>query len=72
MELHMLPPFPRSLCFVDASTPPDTGLSHMRRAGLGIYIVNLQVQPPNLTYSRAVSHENHSVIYAMQETKALA
>jgi hypothetical protein len=34
-------PFSRNLCFVNASTKPDSGLSHLRRACLGIYIVNL-------------------------------
>jgi ribonuclease HI len=69
---HMLPPSPRPLCFVDASTQPDNGLSHMRRAGLGIYIFNLQVQPPNLTYIRVVTHETHNVIYVEAAALALA
>jgi hypothetical protein len=43
-----------------------------RQVDLGIYIVNLQVQPPNLTYIRAVSNETHSVIYAEAATLALA
>jgi hypothetical protein len=68
----MLPASPRPLCFVDASTQPDNGLSHMRRVGLGIYIVNLQVLPPNLTYIRVVAHETHSVIYAEAAALALA
>jgi hypothetical protein len=64
--------FSRTLCFVDASTQPDNGLSHLRRASLGIYIVNLQVQPPNFTYIRAISQETYSVIYAEAATLALA
>jgi hypothetical protein len=35
MALHMLPPSPRSLFSVDASTQPDNGLFHMRRAVSG-------------------------------------
>jgi hypothetical protein len=68
----MLPPFQDLFVFFDASTTPNTGLSHMRRVSLGIYIVNLQVQSSNLTYIRAVSQENHSVIYAETTTLALS
>jgi hypothetical protein len=72
MAQHMLPLSSRPLCFVDASTHPDNGLSHLRGAGLGIYIVNLQVQPSNFIYIRASLHETHSVIYAEAAALVLA
>jgi hypothetical protein len=39
--------------YVDASTNPDNGQPSPRRAGLGIFIVNLRVQPANYIYIRA-------------------
>jgi hypothetical protein len=57
-----LPQSSRTLCFVDASTLPDNGLSHQRRAGLGIYVVNLQVHPTNFIYIMATIQETHSVV----------
>jgi hypothetical protein len=65
-------PFSKILCFVDASTKSDNGLSHLRRAGLGIYIVNLQVQPPNFTYIRTISQQTYNVIYVEAAALALA
>jgi hypothetical protein len=72
MAQHMLPLSSRTLCFVDASTHPDNGLSHFRGVGLGVYIVNLQLQPSNFIYIRASLHETHSVIYAEATALALA
>jgi hypothetical protein len=37
--------------YVDASTNPDNGQPSPRRVGLGIFIVNLQVQRPTTSIS---------------------
>jgi hypothetical protein len=59
-------------CYVDASTNPDNGQPSPRRAGLGIFIVNLQVQPANYIYIRVSLQETHSVISAEAAAIALA
>jgi ribonuclease HI len=58
-------------CYVDASTLPDQS-SMTRRAGLGIHIINLQVQPANHIYIRACLQETHSVLSAEATAMALA
>jgi hypothetical protein len=57
-------PTPNSeiICYVDASTNLEKGQPSPRRAGLGIFIVNLRVQQPNYIYIRASLQETHSVI----------
>jgi hypothetical protein len=72
MAQRMLPLSSRPLCFVDASTNPDNGFSHLRGVGLRVYVVNLQLQPSNFIYIRASLHETHSVIYAEAAALALA
>jgi hypothetical protein len=67
-----LPQSSRTLCFVDASTLPDNGLSHQRRAGLGIYVVNLQVHPTNFIYIMVTIQETHNVVFAEAAALALA
>jgi hypothetical protein len=66
----MLSDFSKILCYVDTSTHADNGLSHQRRAGLSIFVVNMQVQPTNYIYIKAVLQVTHSVIFA--ETTAIA
>jgi len=45
----LLVPFPTSIrgtcCYTDASTMPDLAASAPRHAGLGIFIINTDVQP---------------------------
>jgi hypothetical protein len=59
-------------CFIDASTTPELGLSCSRAAGLGIYIVDMQVQPMNSIYIRAVIQDIHSVVAAESAALSLA
>jgi hypothetical protein len=66
----MLSASPQLSCYVDASTSPDNGLSHQRRASLGIFTA--KVQPANHIYIRATLQETHSVIYAESAALALA
>jgi hypothetical protein len=68
----MLPESSRILCYVDASTHPDYGLSHQRSTGLGIFVVNLQIHPTNYIYIRATLQETHSVIFPEAAAIALA
>jgi hypothetical protein len=68
----MLPKSSRILCYVNASTHPDNDLSHLRRAGLGVSVVNLQVHPTNYINIRATLQETHSVIFVEAAAIALA
>jgi putative N-acetylmannosamine-6-phosphate epimerase len=68
----MVTPHSAITWYVDASTNPVNGQPSPRRAGLGIFIVNLQVQPTNYIYIRASLQETHSVISAEAATIALA
>jgi hypothetical protein len=63
---------PGIICYVDASTSPDLHHPSPRRAGLGIFIVNLQVQPANTFYVRASLGETHTVLSAEAAAMALA
>jgi hypothetical protein len=60
------------ICYVDASTSPDLHHPSSRRAGLGIFIINLQVQPANTFYIRASLGETHSVVSTEAAVMALA
>lgn len=59
-------------CFVDASTSPDQPNQHARRAGIGIFIVNTQVQPVQTIYVKAAMIQTHSVVMAEAAAMALA
>ena len=59
-------------CYVDASTTPDHLSTTNRRAGLGIFIVNQQVQPAQTIYIRAQMSQAHSVLMAEAAALALA
>jgi putative N-acetylmannosamine-6-phosphate epimerase len=59
---------------VSQSTTPDQNHRQptTRSAGVGIFIVYLQVQPGNTIYIRAIQEEIHSVISAEAAAIALA
>lgn len=59
-------------CYVDASTTLDHHPPTPRTAGLGIFIVNSQVQPTNTIYIRACLEETHTAISAEAAVIALA
>jgi ribonuclease HI len=67
-------PFPTLLqgtrCYTDASTPPDLQRHHPRDAGLGVFIVNTQVNPPLNIFIKAAMKVSSSVL--MAETAAIA
>jgi hypothetical protein len=63
---------PLFLCYTDASTIPDNTNPFPRRAGLGIHIIDLQVQPANHIHIRASLREIHFVDSAEAAAMALA
>jgi hypothetical protein len=67
-------PFPANLqgsrCYVDAAVTPDDQNNNTNNAGLGIFILNFQVQPPQSIYVQAQLQRCHSVL--MGEAAALA
>jgi hypothetical protein len=62
------------MCFVDAATTPDGSLytSQSRKVGLGIYIIDLQVNPMNTIYIRATHNKIFSVVNVEAAALALA
>jgi hypothetical protein len=62
---------PHFLCYTDALTIPDN-IPFPRRAGLGIHIIDLQVQPANHIHIRASLREIHFVDSAEAAAMALA
>lgn len=61
-----------SRSYVDASTQPILPNSHPREAGLGIFILNFQVQPAQAIYIQAKLQTTTSVIMAEAAILALA
>lgn len=59
-------------CYVDASLLPDQPLMSPRAAGLGVLLVNTQVQPAQTIYIKAIMSDAHSVIMAEAAALALA
>jgi hypothetical protein len=59
-----------SRCYVDVSTMPDSHPTATSTAGLGIFILNFQVQPTQTMYIKAKLQNCHSVL--MGEAAALA
>jgi hypothetical protein len=57
-------------CYTDASTTPDHMSNGITSAGLGIYIINSQMQPPVTITFKAVLRDSQSVFVA--EAAALA
>ena len=67
-------PYPASLqgsrCYVDVAVVPDNQNINTNNAGLGIFILNFQVQPLQAVYVKAQLHNCQSVL--MGEAAALA
>ena len=53
-------------------TVPDSVSSHPRRAGIGIFIINMQAQPPQQIYIKAAMSDSTSVLMAEAAALALA
>jgi hypothetical protein len=51
-------------CYTDASTTPDLLPNVMRDAGLDIFIINTDVQPPLSMFVKAVMQGSSSVLMA--------
>jgi hypothetical protein len=72
----LLVPFPSSLqdprCYTNASTQPDQSIAVPRDAGIGIFIVDTQVQPPHSIFIKAAMKSSSSVIMAAAAALALA
>jgi hypothetical protein len=58
--------------YVDASTTPDQSPISNRTAGIGVFIVNQQVQPVQTIDIRAHLSQAHSVLMAEAAALALA
>lgn len=65
---RFLVPFPTLLqgtrCYTDASTQPDLAASVPREAGIGIFIVNTEMQPPLSMFIKAAMQDSSSVLMA--------
>lgn len=59
-------------CYADASTPPDQASMTNKLAGIGVFIVNTQVQPTQTVYIKAKLTNSSSVIMAEAAALALA
>lgn len=59
-------------CYTDASTMPDQASFIPRKAGIGIFIINTQVQPPQNIYIKAAMQDSASVLMAEAAALALA
>ena len=68
--------FPTSIagtrCYTDALTTPDTAVSVPRQTGLGIFIINTDVQPPLSIFIKATMQDSPLVIMAESAAIALA
>ena len=60
-----------SRCYVDAAITPDDQNIYTNNAGLDIFILNFQVQPPQSIYVQAKLQRCHSVLMAEAATLAL-
>jgi ribonuclease HI len=72
-----IPPAPPSnfhgyRCYVDAATAPDSNNLYPKFAGLGIFIVNTEVNPPFSTFIKAFMQDSTSVLMAESAALALA
>lgn len=59
-------------CYTDASIAPDSVSSSPRRAGIGTFILNMQVHPPENIYIKATLPDSSSVLMAEAAAIALA
>lgn len=74
MTLRRLPALlPGSRCYTDASSLPDQIAPLVpKTAGLGVFLINMQVHPPQNIYIKAVITNSTSVIMAEAAAMALA
>ena len=70
--IHLPALMPGVRCYADASLLPDQILSPPRTAGLGIFLVNTQVQPAQTIYIKALMTATTSVLMAEAAARALA
>ena len=59
-------------CYADASTLPDHPSIPSRKAGIGVFIINNQMQPPQTIYIKALMTGSNSVLMAQAAALALA
>jgi hypothetical protein len=59
-------------CYVDAATTPDSHNSSHKPAGLGIFIVNTDINPPFSIFIKAFLQDSSSVLMAESAALALA
>lgn len=59
-------------CYTDASTSPDLPSPNSRNAGIGLFIINTQVQPSQTIYIKATMAATASVLMAEEAATALA
>jgi hypothetical protein len=59
-------------CYVDASITPDSQPTNIKKAGIGIFFVNPQVQPVQTIHIAAQLFQAHSVLTAEAAALALA
>ena len=62
--------FTGTRCFVDASTQPDQDHQFIRPAGIGVFFIDVQAQPPTKIFIKARIEQVSSVL--MAETAAAA
>jgi ribonuclease HI len=72
----LLVSFPSSFagtrCYTDAATLPDNNTSGTRQAGLGVFIINTDENPPTSIFIKALMQESSSVLMAESAALALA
>jgi ribonuclease HI len=66
------PHFQGYRCYVDAATTPDSHNHSINSAGLGIFIVNTDVNPPFSVFIKAFMQDSTSVLMAESAALALA
>jgi hypothetical protein len=70
IQLRALLPGPR--CYTDASTLLDHTSRQPKRAGLGVFIINTEMHPPQNIYIKGVLSDSSSVLMAEATALALA
>jgi ribonuclease HI len=64
--------FAGTRCYTDAATLPDNHTSGTRQAGLKVFIINTDENPPTSIFIKALLQESSSVLMAESTTLALA
>jgi ribonuclease HI len=59
-------------CYTDASIPPDNLSTNLRNAGLGVFIINTNLDPVQMIYIKATLSDAASVLLAEAAALALA